>query len=115
MTTNSDREPASSAIAYGPARRSPFKYVPGFLYILALYVAGSFIVPDPRTSWDLWDGYHLSWVEVLLVAAAMMAIGFLWYPPRYDRLSLTDGRSRLGAIMMVPRRAICARAADLHP
>jgi hypothetical protein len=22
----------------------------------------------------LWDGYHISWVEVLLVAAAMMAI-----------------------------------------
>jgi hypothetical protein len=44
------------------------------LYTLALYVAGSFIVPDPRTSWELWDGYHLSWVEVLLVAAAMMAI-----------------------------------------
>ena len=34
MTTNSDRAPASSAVAYGPARRSPFKYVPGFLYIL---------------------------------------------------------------------------------
>ena len=74
MTTNSDRAPASSAVAYGPARRSPFKYVPGFLYILALYIAGSFIIPDPRISWELWDGYHLSWVEVLLVAAAMMAI-----------------------------------------
>jgi hypothetical protein len=74
MTTNSDRAPASSAVAYGPARRSPFKYVPGFLYILALYIAGSFIIPDPRTSWELWDGYHISWVEVLLVAAAMMAI-----------------------------------------
>jgi hypothetical protein len=74
MTTNSDRAPASSAVAYGPARRSPFKYVPGFLYILVLYIAGSFIIPDPRTSWELWDGYHISWVEVLLVAAAMMAI-----------------------------------------
>ena len=54
--------------------RHPFKTVPGFLYILVLYVAGSFIVPDSRTTWELWGGYQISWDEVLMVAAAMMAI-----------------------------------------
>jgi hypothetical protein len=76
MATNSDGAIPSSTVAYvrGSARRSPFKYVPGFLYILVLYVAGSFILPDPRTTWELWGGYQLSWDEVLMVAAAMMAI-----------------------------------------
>jgi hypothetical protein len=54
--------------------RHPFKTVPGFLYILVLYVIGSFIVPDSRTTWELWGGYQISWDEVLMVAAAMMAI-----------------------------------------
>ena len=54
--------------------RHPFKTVPGFLYILVLYVIGSFIVPDSRTTWELWGGYQISWDEVLIVAAAMMAI-----------------------------------------
>ena len=73
MATNSDGALASSA-ARRSTRRSPFRYVPGFLYILVLYVAGSFLVPDPRTTWELRDGYRLSWDEVLMVAAAMMAI-----------------------------------------
>ena len=73
MGTNSDGVLASSAVR-GSTRSSPFKYVPGFLYILVLYVAGSFLVPDPRTTWELRDGYRLSWDEVLMVAAAMMAI-----------------------------------------
>src|SRR6185369_14150866 len=33
-----------------------------------------FLFPDPRKTWELWNGYSLSWVEVLMVAAAMMAI-----------------------------------------
>jgi hypothetical protein len=70
--------------------------VPGFLYILALYVAGSFIVPDPRASWELWDGYHLSWVEVLLVAAAMMAIA------EQLKVSHTGIDNTIEAILMVP-------------
>jgi hypothetical protein len=73
MATNPDGTLASGAVRVS-ARRSPFKYVPGFLYILVLYVAGSFFVPDPRTTWELADGYRLSWDEVLMVAAAMMAI-----------------------------------------
>ena len=76
MATNSDRAPASSAVAYvhGSARSSPFKYVPGFLYILVLYVAGRFIFSDPRATLVGWGGYQLSWAEVLMVAAAMMAL-----------------------------------------
>jgi hypothetical protein len=73
MTTNPDDALASSA-GRGFARRSPFKYVPGFFYILLLYVAGLFLIPDPKTTWEFRSGYRLSWDEVLMVAAAMMAI-----------------------------------------
>jgi len=50
------------------------KYVPGFLYILTLYVAGKFLFPDPRATLIQWGEYQLSWVEVLMVGAAMMAM-----------------------------------------
>ena len=53
---------------------SAFKYVPGFVYILILYVAGKYIFPDPRATLVQWGEYHLSWVEVLMVGAAMMAM-----------------------------------------
>ena len=49
-------------------------YVPGFVYILLLYIIGQFVFPDPRVSlFDIW-GYQLSWVEVLLLAAAIVAM-----------------------------------------
>jgi hypothetical protein len=50
------------------------RYVPGFLYILALYIAGTFIFPDPRATLAEWHMYRVSWVEVLIVGAAMMAM-----------------------------------------
>lgn len=53
---------------------SPFRYVPGFVYILALYIAGTFIFPDPRATLVQWNEYRISWVEVLMVGAAMMAM-----------------------------------------
>jgi hypothetical protein len=69
---------ASTAAAayFRGAQRSggAFKYVPGFLYILVLYVAGKFIFSDPRATLIQWGEYQLSWVEVLMVGAAMMAI-----------------------------------------
>ena len=40
----------------------------------ALFVAGKFIFPDPRATLIEWGQYHLSWVEVLMVGAAMMAM-----------------------------------------
>jgi hypothetical protein len=73
MATISDSIPASSAVAYVHLRNSPFRYVPGFLYILVLYIALWTSVSDPRAPWEF-RGYHLSWVELLMVAAAMMAI-----------------------------------------
>lgn len=48
--------------------------MPGFVYILLLYIIGQFFFPDPRVSlFDIW-GYRLSWVEVLLFAAAIVAM-----------------------------------------
>jgi hypothetical protein len=57
-------------------RRRPgvFGYVPGFVYILILYIIGKFVFSDPRaTLFDIF-GYKLAWVEVLLVAAAIVAM-----------------------------------------
>jgi hypothetical protein len=72
-----DREIARSATAafLQPARRTgPLKYTPGFLYILVLFIAGRFIFADPRAILIQWGEYHLSWVEILMVGAAMMAM-----------------------------------------
>jgi hypothetical protein len=51
-----------------------FKYVPGFVYILVLFIAGKLIFPDPRATLVQWGESHHSWVEVLMVGAAMMAM-----------------------------------------
>jgi hypothetical protein len=45
-----------------------------FSYILLLYVVGKLMFPDPRATLLQWGEYHLSWVEVLMVGAAMMAM-----------------------------------------
>ena len=59
-------------------RRRPrggvFSYVPGFVYILILYIIGRFVFPDPRAPLFDISGYQLSWVEVLLLAAAIVAM-----------------------------------------
>ena len=48
--------------------------VPGFVYVLILYIVGRFIISDARaTLFDIW-GYQLSWVEVLLFTAAIVAM-----------------------------------------
>jgi hypothetical protein len=61
----------ATAASLEPTRRT---YIPGFLYILALFVAGRFIFTDPRAVLVQWGEYHLSWVEILMVGAAMMAM-----------------------------------------
>ena len=74
---SSDGPLASTATAVhvqGVPRSTPFKFVPGFLYILVLYIAGKFIFSDPRAILLQWGGYQLTWVEVLMVGAAMMAM-----------------------------------------
>ena len=65
---------ATAAYFDGTRRISPLKYVPGFLYILILFIAGKFIFADPRATLVQWGEYQLSWVEVLMVGAAMMAM-----------------------------------------
>jgi hypothetical protein len=74
---SSDGAVASSAAAaylQGAPKSGPLRYTPGFLYILALFIAGKFIFADPRATLVQWGEYHLSWVEILMVGAAMMAM-----------------------------------------
>lgn len=56
-------------------RRSRFfRFVPGFIFILILFIAGQLVFADPRaTLFDI-GGYRLAWVEVLMVAAAIVAM-----------------------------------------
>jgi hypothetical protein len=73
----SDGAIASSTTAafFQPMRKtSPLKYTPGFLYILALFIVGRLVFTDPRAVLIQWGEYHLSWVEILMVGAAMMAM-----------------------------------------
>jgi hypothetical protein len=56
-------------------RKSRFlSLIPGFVYILALFIFGQFFFLDPRVVLFDIGGYRLVWVEVLLVAAAIMAM-----------------------------------------
>jgi hypothetical protein len=55
-------------------RRSYSTYVPGFLYILILFVIGQLVFSNPRAILFNIGGYQLAWVEVLLVAAAIVAM-----------------------------------------
>src|SRR5262245_27660171 len=54
--------------------RGTLGYIPGFVYILLLFIVGQLVFSDPRaTLFDI-GGYRLAWVEVLLLAAAIMAM-----------------------------------------
>jgi len=48
--------------------------IPGFTYILILFVIGNFLFSDPRVPLFSIAGYQLAWVEVLMVMAAVMAM-----------------------------------------
>src|SRR5215813_9010513 len=81
MTTMSARrsdgalaQTAAAARVHEAHKTSAFKFVPGFLYIIGLYVVGKFMFADPRATLVQWGEYQLSWVEVLMVGAAMMAM-----------------------------------------
>jgi hypothetical protein len=73
---NSDGALASTTTAHlqGTRRANPLRYTPGFLYILVFFIVGKLIFADPRATLVQWGEYNLSWVEVLLVGAAMMAM-----------------------------------------
>jgi hypothetical protein len=55
-------------------RNSAFSIIPGFFYILIIYVIGWYLFADPRATLIDVLGYKLSWVEVLITAAAIMAM-----------------------------------------
>jgi hypothetical protein len=48
--------------------------MPGFVYILALFIFGQLFFSDPRAILFDIGGYRIAWVEVLLVTAAIMAM-----------------------------------------
>ena len=50
------------------------RYIPGFTYLLVLFVIGHFAFADPRAALFDVAGYRLAWVEVLMVAAAIVAM-----------------------------------------
>jgi hypothetical protein len=51
----------------------PLRYVPLFLFVVILYLIGKAVITDPRSQVTL-GPYHLSWVEVLLVVSAVVAL-----------------------------------------
>ena len=57
----------------GP-RRHVFHYIPGFLYILILFVIGQLSFSDPRATLFTIGEFRVAWVELLLLAAAIMAM-----------------------------------------
>jgi hypothetical protein len=65
---------ASAAHVHGAQSAGLLKFVPGFAYILVLYVVRKFFFSDPRSVLVQWGEYQVSWVEVLMVGAAMMAM-----------------------------------------
>ena|SRR5215475_3888899 len=68
VRSNSDRAPRRRS------RGGVLGFVPGFVYILIMYVVGRFIITDARaTLFDI-RGYQLSWVEILLFTAAIVAM-----------------------------------------
>lgn len=72
-----DVEPAVVSDSDRVRRRRPSSvlgYVPGFVYILILYITGKLVFSDPRATLFDFLGYRLSWVEVLLLAAAIVAM-----------------------------------------
>ena len=74
---SSDGALASAAAAVhvqGVLKSTPIKFIPGFLYILVLYIAGKFIFADPRAILLHVGEYQLTWVEVLFVGAAIVAM-----------------------------------------
>ena len=58
-----------------PQRRGrAFSVIPGFVYILIIYTIGKYLIADPRATLVDVAGYRISWVEILMLAAAIMAM-----------------------------------------
>lgn len=54
--------------------RSVLGLVPGFVYVLALFVIGQLIFNNPRVPISLPFGYQIAWVEILLLLASIVAM-----------------------------------------
>jgi hypothetical protein len=53
---------------------SAWRLVPTFFYILIVYIVGAYFIADPRATLVDFVGYKLSWVEILLTLAAILAM-----------------------------------------
>jgi hypothetical protein len=47
--------------------------IPGFAYILVLFIIGALILPDPRATLIELGPFKLSWVEIILLLSAVIA------------------------------------------
>ena len=47
--------------------------IPGFAYLLALFVIGALVLPDPRSTLIEVGPFKLSWVEIILLFSAVIA------------------------------------------
>jgi hypothetical protein len=67
---------SESDVARRRRRKGPgvLRYIPGFTYILVMFVIGQLVFADPRATILDYAGYRLAWVEVLMVAAAIVAM-----------------------------------------
>jgi hypothetical protein len=63
-------------------RTRVLRFIPGFTYIFILFVVGQFVFADPRAANFEFAGYRLAWVEVLMVAAAIVAM--------YEQIKIAD-------------------------
>lgn len=55
-------------------RQSWVRFLPGFVFVLLLYMAGRYAILDPRASLLGVGQYRLSWVEVLNLVATFVAM-----------------------------------------
>ena len=60
--------------AHARGRGGLLGFIPGFVYILIAYVIGKSVFPDPRAPIFNILEYRISWVEILLLAAAIVAM-----------------------------------------
>src|SRR5436305_1652114 len=49
-------------------------FVPAFLPVFLMYLAGYYLFNDPRASWTGDVAFKISWAEIMLVIAALVAI-----------------------------------------
>lgn len=65
---------SESDVARRRRGRRVFRFIPGFTYILALFIFGQFFFVNPRDTMFNIGGYQLAWVEVLMATAAIVAM-----------------------------------------